>query len=649
MRRTTPFSFVFPSFLRPSLLPSSLIGSCRHFAYADTLAHKLYGRKPSVRVVHPVLPAVKSYKEWVDGAEEAIGLVRSVKWQMIPGHTKPRGGWNRSELESVKALLDNQEGQRWANERLVEDGWHVDRGNESDEEFDLDDVRWRRPLVRKQLAESCLVRIQSGANRDLLFSPAQLRKICNAYKRQPSDVIFINCILTPVQLKNLELIFRNLLMDCREEAKAVDAGRGEEPHDDVGGLYATTYREADVDEETDEEVQDNEEEEVEDDNAAEGEDITNGVCVHDLFERNQFGDKVQVVDRHAIVLEIFAMRAHTQQAKLEVELARASYMRASVLAGSEAHTRHVMKFIANTTGKNPRLRRLSEEGVTSEFIGSKKGESYRDYQRRLVEDTLKQIGSQLQQVRLHRSRSRRARSHVGTVALVGYTNAGKTALMNRLTGQQLKERDLLFQTLDTTCRKIKLNAGHAVLVDSVGFIQDLPHSLYTAFQVTLEELTEADVLLHVRDMSHPRCQEQKQTVLRTLCDVGMSLERLESNIIEVWNKVDLLTEEELSELSQCLPPNAVPVCATDGSGCDVLVQALSSLLQAQMQRNKQTFCFPTAKASQVFEFLHRHTDVLSQTIATSPDGRLMRVEVVAEPAAVARYEKLFGEESVDRS
>eukprot|EP00922_Rhytidocystis_sp_ex-Travisia-forbesii_P014520 GHVS01021716.1.p1 GENE.GHVS01021716.1~~GHVS01021716.1.p1 ORF type:complete len:615 (+),score=134.33 GHVS01021716.1:158-2002(+) len=606
-----------PSSILPLLRPSPSSYCCifaRYFGYTATLAYKLRGAKSTVRIVHPVLPAGKSsYRECVDAAEEAMGLVRSVKWQMIPGHSKPRGGWDLTELKAVRALLDEEESQggEGPTPSQVEEGWHVDRGNESDEEFDLDDVRWRRPRVRRQLAESCLVRLESAAgNRDLLFSVAGLRKICNEFKRYPSDVIFINCILTPVQLKNLELIFTNLLMDCRQQQQQ------DRPQTQSG---ATTRRS-------------DEEEEAE---------TGCEVSVNDLFgDRGLFGDNVQVVDRHAVVLEIFAARAHSQQARLEVEMARASYMRASVLSGTDAHSRHVMKFIANTTGSNcPRMKKLVEGGATSEFV--KKGESFKEWQRRIVEETLKQVGSQLQRVRYRRSLNRQARSHVGTVALVGYTNAGKTALMNRLTGQRLKERDLLFQTLDTTCRKIKLTAGHAVLVDSVGFIQDLPHSLYSAFQVTLEELTEADVLLHVRDMSQSRCQEQKQTVLRTLCDFGMSLERLDSSMIEVWNKVDLLTEEELGELSKCLPPNAVPVCATDGSGCDVLVEALSSLLQAQLQRNKQTFSFPTAKASQVFEFLYRHTDVLSQTIETSPDGRRTSVQAIAEAAATAKYDRLF--------
>jgi GTP-binding protein HflX len=228
--------------------------------------------------------------------------------------------------------------------------------------------------------------------------------------------------------------------------------------------------------------------------------------------------KVKVLDRTALIIDIFARRAQTREARLQVELAQTEYLLPR-LAGQWSH-----------------LERL--EGA----IGTRgPGETQLTTDRRLVRTRITRLKREIDDVSKQRgmNRRRRARQGLQTVALVGYTNAGKSTLMRALSGADVFTEDLLFATLDPVTRRLRLPSGHEVLLsDTVGFIQKLPTHLVAAFRATLEELSDADVLLHLVDITHPEALEQYETVQMTLKDLGVDSKPQ----VVAFNKVDLLTE-----------------------------------------------------------------------------------------------------------
>ena len=239
--------------------------------------------------------------------------------------------------------------------------------------------------------------------------------------------------------------------------------------------------------------------------------------------------EVKVVDRTGLILEIFARRARTREGRLQVELARLEYER-SRLVRTWTHLER-------------------QRGGTGSTGGP--GETQIEIDRRLIAGTIIKLKKELEEVRRTRTLHRSARKKVPypTVALVGYTNAGKSTLLNRLTEADVLAKDMLFATLDPTLRTVKLPDGRpAIMSDTVGFISDLPHELVEAFRATLEEVQEADVVLHVRDVANPDSEAQARDVETVLSELGVTLDEGKT-VIEVWNKVDLLSEDDRETVS----------------------------------------------------------------------------------------------------
>ncbi|MDI6856701.1 MAG: GTPase HflX [Dehalococcoidia bacterium] len=275
---------------------------------------------------------------------------------------------------------------------------------------------------------------------------------------------------------------------------------------------------------------------------------------------------VKVLDRTALILDIFAQRARTREGALQVELAQSEYLLPR-LAGQWSH-----------------LERL--EGA----IGTRgPGETQLETDRRLVRNKIARLKRQIEAVRRQRAlyRRRRARAGVPVIALVGYTNAGKSTLMRALSGADVFTEDKLFATLDPLTRRIALPGGGAVLLsDTVGFIQKLPTQLVAAFRATLEELEAAHVLVHVVDITHPDAALQSQTVEETLAELGLA----EKPVISVLNKVDLLLRrdgspvggvDELREQAATLAyrPDALLISAEKGWGLDTLLERIETVLR----------------------------------------------------------------------
>lgn len=269
--------------------------------------------------------------------------------------------------------------------------------------------------------------------------------------------------------------------------------------------------------------------------------------------------QAKVIDRTELILDIFAQHARTREGKLQVELAQARYS------------------LPRLAGRGKLMDRIG--GTGGGGIGVRgPGETKIDVERRTLRRRIQRLEREIEEVRRRREveRESRRRSGLPAVSLVGYTNAGKSTLLNALAGsREVSVRDRLFETLDPTTRRLDLGEGHeCLLTDTVGFIQDLPHGLVAAFRATLEEVAEANLLLHVVDASSPAAYEQYQAAAAVIEELGAS----EIPTITALNKIDAVDSERKLEILESRIPNTVRISALEGAGLDNLRRRMSDLL-----------------------------------------------------------------------
>jgi GTP-binding protein HflX len=336
--------------------------------------------------------------------------------------------------------------------------------------------------------------------------------------------------------------------------------------------------------------------------------------------------KRKVIDRTGLILEIFGERAATAEGRLQVELAHLDYQQ-SRLVRSWTH--------------------LERQRGGFGFLGGP-GETQIEADRRMIRDRMARIRRELEQVRRTRAlhRKRRERAPWPVIALVGYTNAGKSTLFNRLTGADVRAEDLLFATLDPTMRAISLpGVEKAIISDTVGFISDLPTQLVAAFRATLEEVTEADLILHVRDIANPDSAAQKRQVLEVLRELGVvegDGEGDESRvpIVELWNKWDLLEDERRAELETMAARDSgvLAISAETGLGVETMLDRIGRLLTEGARIH--TFTVPATDGARI-AWLHRHGEVLGESDAGEGEaGPLRRLDVRLTDKEFGRYASL---------
>jgi len=321
----------------------------------------------------------------------------------------------------------------------------------------------------------------------------------------------------------------------------------------------------------------------------------------------------KVLDRTAVILEIFGERAQTKEGRLQVELAHLNYQR-SRLVRSWTH--------------------LERQRGGFGFLGGP-GESQIESDRRLIAERIVRIKAELEKVKKTRNLGRRARKKVPfpVVALVGYTNAGKSTLFNRLTESQVLAKDLLFATLDPTMRGVKLPQGTKIILsDTVGFIADLPTELVAAFRATLEEVLEADVIVHVRDAAHDESAAQKADVLKVLEELGVPPDR---PLLEVLNKIDLLApEQRRGLLSHNGRREAIAVSALTGDG----IPALLAAFETTVTRDNITVKLKLDAADgSALAFAYRHAQVLERR----ERGGKINLSLRIHPDDLGRFENRF--------
>lgn len=407
------------------------------------------------------------------------------------------------------------------------------QGGSETEDDDLYD-EWKNVLLRESLALSSLLKVNL-IKASTFITKGRLHQIGLFLQENPVDVVFINSTLSYVQKRNLEIYFNNYINERNDRIRAYNIKSALKIDGDATDTESNFSN-------------------IENDN----EDSRDG-------SKGKSERRVLVLDRFNVIISIFSQRAKSKISQLQIELAYLKYVKTRLARGGNSSYGAVYKeFGGDFLNLSPETQFEVVSGKQSSSRGSLggSGETQLEIDRRRIsqrENTIKELLVALKQKRAVERESRREKASIlPTIALVGYTNAGKTALMNTLANTMLESENKLFQTLNTTIKKIKLpNFQNALLLDTVGFITDLPHELVESFKTTLEEVFYADILIHVIDVSNPAYSFQRKAVYNVLDEIFPKDNNYKNRLIEVWNKIDLL--DDINIVNGFIADNEYPV------------------------------------------------------------------------------------------
>lgn len=567
----------------------------RSLAYEDTLRYKLRGPKKGCMVIQPYFdvdePSMRN--AWED-CEEALGLVRAARWNAVPGPTQPRtlGGWD------LEALADLEKPPRI-------EKWHVSSKEETDDEFDMDDPVLNDPILWRQWIESCMINVRKIVPSTFL-GPGQVANLARHLGRNPVDYVLINEQISPSQKQELETCL-NQGLNAFETRK--DRQKRSDGHLSTKIPQVMNY------------------------------------LPEKEFDPGTTVKNIEVIDRTFLLLEVLHARSSSKTVESQIKLARLRWLKAELGYGTRNR-------INRTTERLTEYMGPYQIGRLKSVVSTAHDESIGEMKKRLIHQEEARLSKSLEQEKMAKLKQRDNRTgnpNVFTMAMIGYTNAGKTRLRNWLCGSRTEDeqtegvRNLYFETMNQTFKQFKLPSGRTGLImDSIGVIKRMPALLDRTFNDLRQEMETADVILHVRDISHYQSEKHRECV-HQLMDRGEGSSLLASKTIEVWNKIDRLSPEDLQLTLQHLPPNVAPISAMTGDGIDVLRELIDTILDTGSSKSTKV-SFPIEEAQRRLAFLHKSCTV----ITSESDEDTMTVSIISpHPGFVDHFQKTFSLSEAD--
>ncbi|CAD2091377.1 GTP-binding protein, putative [Plasmodium vinckei lentum] len=542
--------------------------------------------------------------------------------------------------------------------------------------------------VERKIAESILIKV-NRIDTKFYFNKGKINEISKYYLKNPTPYIFINTILSPEQFQNLDFLFNSILKSYHDELKL-----NNKKHMETNYLSSSRLLESNFDNELSDDINDSNEitinrstyfdmynnyvdvEDVEEDSekiefpedegVEDPEDIEESYSYESSIEIDKNKKKhiplyVEIFDRYSIILYILKSRAKSNLSKLQLELARANFIFNTYSDNNRSRIKYIKYIENNVLGKSfiDQEDKYDKQNIFDidnkkknfkmdyEYLGYncsfiKSTETYKEYEKRIINNIYNKLKKELIKCKNNNNLQNNSRKHKALIAIVGYTNVGKTKLINCLTNSNLKAKNLLFQTLDNSYKSLNIANSHStIFIDSVGFIQNVPYSLYESFMISLEAIKNADIIIHVIDVTHPYKDEQKKCVLDTLVKIGIPNEFIKNNIVEVWNKIDKLSQDQLYNLYKTKPVNVLPISSKHGTNCDVLINIIQNLANKIKNVQVLTLSFPTSQAKERIDFLMKKFKVVPGSISYSSDGNTTYIKLVENPNNLKKYYEKF--------
>ncbi|CRH00006.1 GTP-binding protein, putative [Plasmodium relictum] len=536
--------------------------------------------------------------------------------------------------------------------------------------------------IEKKIAESIIIKANKIDNK-FYFGKGKLNELSKYYLKNPTPYVFINTLLSPEQFRNLDFLFNSILRSYHDELKLNNKKKNEVNENSIrpidiiqnnstvqeksyeNEMYFNLYNNYIEKEEEEEREEDEINDEYEDEDLYEQNDeeyYGDNKQINQNYERekkNNIPLYVELFDRYSIILYIFKSRAKSNLSKIQLELARANFIFNTYSEDSKSRMKYLKYIENNVLGKSSsdyeekynklntfdinmqkKKKNYDYLGYTSNYI--KSNETYKEYERRIINNLYSKLKKELVKCKNNTNLQSNSRKHKALIAIVGYTNVGKTKLINYLTKSNLKAKNLLFQTLDTSYKNLNISSCYStIFIDSIGFIQNIPYSLYESFKLSLEAIKKADIIIHVIDITHPYKEKHKKCVIDTLNNIGISNEFIKNNIIEVWNKIDKLTEEQICNLYISKPKNVLPISARNGTNCDILIKIIQNIVNKIKNVQILTLHFPTIEAKDRINYLMKNFKVIPNSIYYSDDGNTTFIKLVENPQNLEKYYEKF--------